>query len=249
MDLLKLLTGKKRQKVTKALSLLKRKKTPAPPAAVLDKYLVDIVDAIADNLSLEDFRNLRLVNKAINVATILLFTRKYLHYLEVDFTQGGLQKAIDITSHYDVSGSICFGSRIDTIAFDFEHFVWTSNEEDIWLSGLRYTNDPIHRRTMKKEARKAAKQWCSHREMLAQGLYSTMLTTIFQQVERVAVEIIDEREDDFYNTVARVLVQERGRWRRSVIVGYQPSAGNISNCFPSFNTATWCLQFSAPRTA
>ncbi|KAE9964164.1 hypothetical protein BLS_008212 [Venturia inaequalis] len=216
---MKSLLTKQRQKLTKTLALLKKKRVP--PAS-LETYPVDILNAIADKLSLKDFRSLRLVTKAISLATILLFTRKYLHYLKIDFTEEGLQRAIDITSHYDVSGTLCFGPRINTITFDLTHFVWKSEEEGVWLEAITRTRDPIHWRTLKKRSRKAARQWRSHQKLIG-GLYAQMLEGIFRQVEGVTVEIIGERRDNDYDYEGMVMFRSRGRFRRSGLNGYEPS--------------------------
>lgn len=216
---MKSLLIKQRQKLTKTLALFKKKRVP--PAS-LETYPVDILNAIADKLSLKDFRSLRLVTKAISLATILLFTRKYLHYLKIDFTEEGLQRAIDITSHYDVSGTLCFGPRINTITFDLTHFVWKSEEEGVWLEAITRTRDPIHWRTLKKRSREAARQWRSHQKLIG-GLYAQMLEAIFRQVEGVTVEIIGERRDNDYDYEGMVMFRSRGRFRRSGLNGYEPS--------------------------
>lgn len=207
------LKPKQREKLSKTLELTKktiRQPLAAPfPPAILEAYPVVLLNAIADHLSLEASCNLRLVNKSISLATLLLFTRKYLHYLKVDFTREGIQKAIDITGHYDVSRTIRFGSRITNIAFDFERYVGTSEEEGAWLTARRQSKDLIHRRMMKKNSRKAAQQSCNHEEMIGEGLYSQMLTTIFQQVESTTVEISDNRALYAHNEVGFVDVRTK----------------------------------------
>lgn len=240
--------AKQRQKLIKALTLHKKKPKDSS-SRLLESCPVDIVDAIVRHLPLEDFRNLRLVNKAINLATILLFTRKYLHTLEIDFTRQGLQRAIEITSHYDVSGTVCFGPRIDTIVFDFENFVWTSEKECAWLS-IRldtFNFNPLQRRGMKKEARKearkAAQQWRDHREMLVQDGYFQMLATIFRQVERMTVKTHDLRALTYDNLGAYILQVRPRHWWGSVRCKYALSSQERSvSPLVFFKHACHCYQ-------
>ncbi|QDS73672.1 hypothetical protein FKW77_002759 [Venturia effusa] len=219
---MKLLKAKHRQKLTEVLRRLKKKPDELPPA-ILEAYPTDIIDAIADKLTMSDFCNLRLVSKTISLSTLLLFTRKYLSNIAVDFTRAGLQSLLDWASHYDISETVHFGSRITKLSFSFEHFVWTSNEEDAWMRLRRSTTNPIHRRSMKAEARKSAQEWRTHREMLKESLYSRKLEEIFRHVPSVTVQVLDERLDDYDGLEGTVMVIGQGRFKRPEMVSYMPS--------------------------
>ncbi|TID24223.1 hypothetical protein E6O75_ATG02588 [Venturia nashicola] len=217
---MKLLATKQRQKLKKAVELLKKKAKRQPPALLLT-YPPEIINNIADNLSFEDLCNLRLVNKAINLVTILLFTKKHLSTLRIDFTHAGLQEAIDLTSHYDVSGTVKFGTRVNIIVFHFGQSTWTRNEEAAWLKILNATKDPVHRRIMKEEARRAERRFYIHREMLKAGLYSQMLTTMFQHVPSLAIGIIYNEGFDRGHLEGEVFIQGMRRLRRPDKTWYQ----------------------------
>lgn len=142
---------------------------PSPNAVPLSDYPPELMEKVASFLPLEDLRNLRFVNRKINYATVHLFARENLRWVPVDLTFDGLQKLLEISRHYDLSGEVHFGSRIKTI--EFRQAVWS--DEEVAGSNLALENERSRkqRQIIKEGARNASNLWPSHQDMVANGLY------------------------------------------------------------------------------
>jgi hypothetical protein len=105
-----------------------------PIVVPLSNYPPELIEKIADLLPLEDFRNVRLINKTVNDGTVHLFARKYFRLLTIDITFDGLQMLVDISRHRDVSGDVRFGNSVRWIKF--MQAVWSAREAEAWIDTL-----------------------------------------------------------------------------------------------------------------
>ncbi|KAE9971511.1 hypothetical protein EG327_009838 [Venturia inaequalis] len=143
-------------------------------AVSLDLYPPELLEKVASFLPPPDLFNLRFVNRRTHNATVRLFTRKYFREMIIEFTYDGLQRFDAKARHFDLSGTVLFGSKVKIITF--KQGVWSEHEELAWKEGLGDTHSRKHRRIMKVGMKNAAKLWKSHLDMTAQGLYKKLLT-------------------------------------------------------------------------
>jgi hypothetical protein len=77
-----------------------------------NKYPPDIIENIALFMTINDFRNFRLVDRRIYNATISLFVRRFFCYLAIEFTFDGPKKLLEISHHSDITGEVRFGRML-----------------------------------------------------------------------------------------------------------------------------------------
>ncbi|KAE9966706.1 hypothetical protein EG328_008659 [Venturia inaequalis] len=140
----------------------------------------DVLECVADYLSLDDLRNLRLVNGTMYDATIRLFVRRYFKFQTVEFTLHGLQRMIDISKHQDLSKTVLFGNRICFISFT--QAVWSEKEAGTWFLRIFKSSSWTEKRALAKGALKARKLWHSHKKMITRKWYLPMLKALFESL-------------------------------------------------------------------
>lgn len=101
-----------------------------PTAVSPHKYPADVIEHIASFMSIDDFRNFRLVNGTIHDATVSLFARRYFRHITFEFTFDGLNRLLEIISHSDITGEICFGRMLRCRSIT--QAVWSKNEGAEW---------------------------------------------------------------------------------------------------------------------
>ncbi|KAE9966705.1 hypothetical protein EG328_008658 [Venturia inaequalis] len=141
----------------------------------LDLYPPELLEKVASFLLPPDLFNLRFVNRRTQNATVHLFTRKHFREMIIEFTYDGLQRFDAKARHYDLSGTVLFGSKVKIITF--KQGVWSEHEELAWKEALGdTTHSRKHRRIMKVGMKNAAKLWKSHLDVTVQGICEKLLT-------------------------------------------------------------------------
>lgn len=113
-------------------------------------------------------------------ATVHLFTRNHFRFQTAEFTFHGLQRLIEISKHRDLSNTVLFGTRIRNVSLT--QVVWSEEEAKAWFRSILKSKSLDKNRIMVEGALKARKLWRSHKNMLSQDLYLSMLTTVLQSV-------------------------------------------------------------------
>ncbi|KAE9964588.1 hypothetical protein BLS_008210 [Venturia inaequalis] len=205
---------------------LRRLLTPRPryPIAIpLSNYPPELIERVAAFLPRKDLCNLRLVNRKVNCATVHLFVRENFRQFDIDFTQEGLQKLVDISQHYDLSGEVNFGAWIQVVRL--RQAVWSDREERAWTNALTVKGYPKQRRVLKKGARTAALLWQSHLEMDAGGHYRQTLITALQGMKRLqCISVLDHLDKtDLNGNIVYIIRETRGMYPQPEQTVYVPT--------------------------